>query len=340
LNSLHTNNAGSDFQIIAVSMVGWSGCTANSQIWSTAQAWGSLYGIAAASSVPAYYYPSGSLSFGTSWVFDRTGKLLWTGPGTQVTDTMVQGWISSSGGGGGGGGGGGNNPPVANAGANQNVFEGATVVLSGSGSSDPDGDTLSYSWTQTAGQTVSLQGANTVSASFVAPTVGAVRVYTFRLTVSDGKGGTDTDDVTITVTPSNYPPNANAGPDQGAMFGASVMLNGTGSTDPDNDPLNYSWTQVGGASVTLSNANTPSPSFTAPGVNAVLEFELTVTDTSAASDTDRVIVHVNATGTIPVNMSGKGGGGAGCASGSGSSYALFLVVALLGLATLPRRRRA
>ena len=79
---------------------------------------------------------------------------------------------------------------------------GAQVTLSGSGS-DPDEDTLSYSWSQTGGSpTVTLSGANTATASFTAPNNlppgGAT--LTFRLTVSDGQGGTDTDDVTITVT--------------------------------------------------------------------------------------------------------------------------------------------
>lgn len=314
-------------------MVGWSGCTADSQIWSTAQAWGSLYGIAAATSVPSYYYPGGSLSFGTCWVFDRTGLLLWTGMGSGVTNAMIQGWIAA-------GGGGGNTPPVANAGVDQNVFEAATVVLSGSGSSDADGDPLTYSWTQTAGTTVTLTGATTVSASFTAPTFGAMRTYTFQLTVNDGQGGSNSDSITVTVTPSNYPPSANAGPDQGALFSASVQLNGSASSDPDGDPLTYSWTQLSGTPVTLNNATTVNPTFTAPGTDATLVFQLTVTDTSAAARSDTVKIHVNQYGTIPIDTSGKASSGGGCISGQGGGSALLLVAGLLALMALPRRRRA
>src|SRR2546429_1375891 len=46
------------------------------------------------------------------------------------------------------------------------VNPGATVVLDGSASSDPDGDQISFSWRQTAGPTITLQGASTANPSF------------------------------------------------------------------------------------------------------------------------------------------------------------------------------
>ncbi len=71
------------------------------------------------------------------------------------------------------------------------------VNLDGTASSDPDpGDTLSYSWIQTAGPNVALTGGNTAQPSFTSPdvTAGNPVTLTFELTVNDG-----TDDVTDTV---------------------------------------------------------------------------------------------------------------------------------------------
>lgn len=88
-----------------------------------------------------------------------------------------------------------NQPPRANAGPDKSTTVGGRVELDGGASTDPDGDALSYAWTQTAGGPVTLQNANQRVATFVAPSPGD---YDFLLTVSDGKS-TDTDTVRISV---------------------------------------------------------------------------------------------------------------------------------------------
>ena len=94
-------------------------------------------------------------------------------------------------------------------------------------------------------------------------------------------------------TPANQPPVANAGPDQSVSVGQLVTLNGSSSSDPDNNlPLSYAWTQSGGPSVTLSGATTATPSFT-PTAVGVYTFSLVVTDSlGLASAPDQVLVTV------------------------------------------------
>ena len=94
-----------------------------------------------------------------------------------------------------------NRVPTVSAGADQSVAEMTVVNLNGSGS-DPDaGDTLTFAWTQTAGQSVTINNASTANADFMAPDVaaGAPEVLTFRLSVNDGNGGNATDTVDVTV---------------------------------------------------------------------------------------------------------------------------------------------
>ena len=58
-------------------------------------------------------------------------------------------------------------PPTANAGPDQTVDEGDLVTLDGSGSTDPESETLTYSWTAPAG--VTLSDPNTANPTFTAP---------------------------------------------------------------------------------------------------------------------------------------------------------------------------
>lgn len=196
--------------------------------------------------------------------------------------------------------------PVAAAGANQTVNEGGPVTLDGSASHDPDGvssngNYLAYSWSNPASSGVcsSIVLSSNIAAkpTFTAPLVGAAVTCSFDLMVTDADSGVSLPSTTtVTIENVNHPPVADAGANQTVNEGDTpVTLSASGSSDPDSDPLSYSWTQLGGTPVTLNNAASAAPSFTAPQVgsaNDTLVFEVTVADVLGLSSTAQVNVIV------------------------------------------------
>ncbi len=112
-------------------------------------------------------------------------------------------------------------------------------------------------------------------------------------------GSTDTgirDDYLVLRYGTNGAPIADAGPPQTVWASDLVTLDGSGSSDPDGHiPLAYGWQQTGGVTVTLSDAASISPTFTAPLPGGVLTFTLVVTDSlGLAGPADTVTVTVEA----------------------------------------------
>ena len=200
-----------------------------------------------------------------------------------------------------------NRVPVANAGPDQTVNVASTVALSGSGSSDPDGNTITYAWSfvsKPAGSTAALSNAAAVSPTFVADVAGS---YTLQLIVNDGTVGSAPD--TVVITTGNRPPVANAGPDQTVTIGSLVNLSGSGSSDPDGSTITYAWTLVSkpaGSVAALSGAATVSANFTAD-LTGTYTVRLVVNDGTVNSAPDDVIITASAlpalslpaTATIP-----------------------------------------
>jgi PKD domain len=201
-----------------------------------------------------------------------------------------------------------NASPMANAGLDQTVDEGVVVTLDGLGSYDPDMDPLSYLWQQIEGPAVALSDPTGAQPSFTAPVVGPNGTsFTFELTVDDGTV-TNADVVKIVVQNVNTAPVANAGLDQTVDEGVVVTLDGSGSYDPDMDPLSYMWEQIAGPGVSgLSESTSPQIFFTAPLVardGDTLTFQLIVDDGMLNSTPAVVNVRVKNVNRPPVADAG------------------------------------
>ena len=187
----------------------------------------------------------------------------------------------------------------ADAGPDQTVREGDTVVLDGSNSS-PRPFIAAYFWQQTGGSpTVVLEGANTAKASFTAPNVGPDgAALIFQLTVIyfyNRSIFSDTDSTIVNVRFVNDPPTADAGRDQDVDEETTVTLDGSNSFDPDDGIKSYLWKQILGPSVSLSDPEAVQPTFLAPNVEpdgVSFTFELTVADFGGLQSSDTTIVNV------------------------------------------------
>lgn len=189
-----------------------------------------------------------------------------------------------------------NQPPSASAGTDQSVNENTEVTLIGSGT-DPDGTIASYSWTQTSGESVTLQNADSSSATFQAPEVMTDEQLIFELTVTDDDGASATDSVQITilnVTTANQLPTANSGESQEAQESTIVTLDGSASSDSDGSITSYIWEQInnGAPILTISNATNAIASVELPELasNVEFAFRLTVTDNDGGTSQDDVLI--------------------------------------------------
>jgi hypothetical protein len=198
--------------------------------------------------------------------------------------------------------------PVAVAGKDQSiVLPQDSAFLDGSKSFDNNGSITSYKWTKLSGP------ANNSIVSPSAKTTWIKKLtegkYVFELSVINNYKLTATDTLTIYVDKTKIarPPDAQAGLDETIQLPTnSVTLDGSASSDPDNDISDYLWTRIKG---------TGNPTYTSPA-NAVTDvtkltagshlFELRVTDATGLIDRDTVLVKVNeAPGVPPVANAGS-----------------------------------
>jgi hypothetical protein len=232
--------------------------------------------------------------------------------GVLACDSSSGASSGASGGASGGAGGAGNVAPVANAGSPQTVVTGNEVTLNGSASSDANNDRLTYQWSivsapagfNLSANEVKAENSTAVKPTFIPTLSGA---YVFGLVVSDGKVSSPREVVSVTVTPENLAPVANAGIDQSVTVNTQVTLDGSASTDPNRDLLKHAWTWVSqppGSNVAFDAATSPKPKFT-PVLDGAYVASLVVTDDKLLkSAPDYVTVTVSRANAAPVAVAG------------------------------------
>ena len=189
-----------------------------------------------------------------------------------------------------------NKPPVAVAGPDQVItLPTDSISLDGSASSDPDGAITSYLWKKISGP----GSFGIVNSTFSKTTVRDLVVgsYQFELSVTDDKGLSDTDTMQVIVrsgSSTNRSPVAHAGVDTIITLPASTInLDGSGSTDPDNNISSYLWKKISGPlSFNILNANAVQTQVTSLG-HGMYQFELKVTDDDGLFSKDTMQVSVN-----------------------------------------------
>lgn len=191
-----------------------------------------------------------------------------------------------------------NCPPelVADAGPDQTVDALGLVLLDGSGSVSNAGRTLGYTWSQTAGPTVTIERGDTELAGFVAPNLAQEATLTFELLVDDGSI-TATDTVDVVVRMGTFVELvADAGPDETVAPGDFVLLDGSASRGEGT--LTYAWAQLDGPTIALEGTGA-AVTFAAPTVEteSTATFELTVTDDNGTA-TDTVQITITAAEAI------------------------------------------
>ena len=190
-----------------------------------------------------------------------------------------------------------NKPPIAVAGPDQVItLPTDSVSLNGINSSDPDGTISVWLWTKISGP-ASFNIINPSDSTTKIKTL-VIGIYQFELKVTDDGGLSAKDTMRVivdAVVTTNHPPIANAGADQTITLPTNTInLDGSTSTDPENNIASYVWTKISGpTSINIVNSTAVQTQLT--NLNqGIYQIELKVTDVLGLFSKDTMQVIVNA----------------------------------------------
>ncbi len=191
----------------------------------------------------------------------------------------------------------GNAPPWVVINAETAIDEGSQSRLDAGGSSDPEGDGLTFRWFQISGPAVAFASTALAATTFTAPPVCAQETAVLAVEVCDVPHGAC---ASLSVSPSvdntiNEAPEPQITVTPAAVVGeqVTVVLDASGSTDCNGDDLDYSWRQIAGTELRLSSLSDPAPQLETRRLirDEEVTYEVLVCDASACA-ADAVTVRV------------------------------------------------
>jgi hypothetical protein len=172
-----------------------------------------------------------------------------------------------------------NHPPVVTTDHELTVMEGSPMTLMAT-ATDPDGDTMTYAWTQDGGSNVILSNPTDLTTMFTAPAVtGDNATLHFTITATDPYGGVGSDSVLVHVISASVYKLASL--DCGSIIrshegGKATLVESI--NNPSNAALTYQWNQVSGMPLQISSTTDASPTISLPtgSGGSVFAFQLTL----------------------------------------------------------------
>ncbi|MCH7758144.1 MAG: peptidase [Thaumarchaeota archaeon] len=176
-----------------------------------------------------------------------------------------------------------NHIPLVSAGRDKLIFPTLNAITLVGSALDADDDPLTFSWKQTSGPEIELVNTKLRYLTIISSSIDFSNFtpMTFKLTVNDGFGGVGSDSATLYpfyAILKNRLISIDAGPLQTVREGETVTMDVTGETS-NRQPIRYSWAQLIGPPVSLSNYVGDKVRFIAPdleGENSeLLSFQVT-----------------------------------------------------------------